>query len=169
MRPTADKAAMMVPSADQSPAEKPAALRWTAPTGWKALGGSSMRLETFAVDRGARTGLCTVIKLGGGAGGVEANIKRWLGQIDQPIPPAEELSAFVEKQERFKTEGGLDGVLCDLTAIGTQGPDADSMLVALFPLGDMTAFVKLAAPVALLREEKAAFASFCKSFRRGGD
>jgi hypothetical protein len=147
--------------------ERPAALQWTAPASWKAQPGSSMRLGSFTVGEGSRTGLCTIIRLGGSAGGLQANIRRWIGQIGQPAPPPEELAAFIGRQERFQSEGGLDGVLIDLTKLGSQGPEDGSMLAALFDLGDMTVFVKFTGPLTLLNEERANFTGLCRTFRRG--
>lgn len=127
-----------------------------------------MRLETFTIDRGGSlTGLCTIVQLGGAAGGLEANVVRWIRQIDQAVPEPAELSAFLAKQTTFTSEGGLEGTLVDLTSLGQQGPDAASMLVGLFSLGDITVFAKLTGSVALLKDEKAAFETFCRSFKRG--
>lgn len=151
----------------QQAADRPAALKWTTPTGWKAQPGSSMRLGSFGIEQHSRTGLCTIVKLGGAAGGVEANVKRWIGQIGLEVPPQEEFAEFMDRQTEFKSEGGLECVLVDLTTLGTQGPEQASLLGAVFALGDMTVFVKFAGPVALLQEERASFTGLCRSFTRG--
>lgn len=157
----------MVPQATESKPAAPAGkLRWTAPEGWSEQPGASMRLVTFAMGSGTETGACTIIKLGGAAGGVEANIVRWMGQIGVEPPADAELAAFIERQPKVKSEGGLDGVLVDLTSLGDAAPGTVSMLAALFPLGDMTAFVKLTGPKSLLAGEKERFEKLCRSLRR---
>ncbi len=141
------------------------ALHWTAPEGWRETAGSGMRLVTFSLDRGGQTGLCTLVRLGGAAGGLEANVRRWLGQIQVPEPPASAWKDFLDRQERVRSAGGFDGVITDLTVLGPQEPDVPSMLAGLFMLEHETLFVKLTGPLALLRAEREAFASLCLSLR----
>ena len=154
-----------MPAQRQAPASKPVPVKWTAPDGWREEAGSGMRIAAFAVDRDGAKGTCTIISLGGAAGGLEANVRRCLGQIKVDVPPPNEFFAFLERQERIQTEGGFEGVLVDLTQIGGDAPDADSMLAALFTVDGSTLFVKLAAPRALLMKEKDAFAKLCRSLR----
>ena len=145
-----------------------APLSWQMPEGWSQQAASSMRLASFGVPGTGATGLCTMVKLGGGGGGVEANIRRWMGQVNITPPSPEEMTAFIEQQARLRTEGGLEGVLVDLLPLGDPGPDVPSMLAALLPDGETTYFVKLTGPRQLLAGEKARFEIFCRSLRREG-
>ncbi len=154
-----------MPTQRAPPAPKPASVKWTVPEGWREEAGSGMRIAAFAIDRDGAKGTCTIISLGGAAGGLEANVRRWLGQLKVEAPPPNQFFAFLERQERIKTEGGYEGVLVDLTQIGDEAPDADSMLAALFTVDGSTLFVKLAAPRALLVKEREAFAKLCRSLR----
>lgn len=143
------------------------ALRWAAPPGWKETIGSGMRLATFEVTGREKTGRCTISRMAGDAGGLEANVHRWIRQLDLVDPSSAELASFLAKQEHIHSEGGLDGVLVDLTTMGGRGQDVGSMLAAMFPLGDSTAFVKLTGPVSLLDGERDSFIALCRSLRRG--
>jgi len=150
-----------------TPATKPGAIKWTVPEGWREEAGSGMRLATFTVDRSGSMGTCTVVSLGGAAGGLEANVRRWLGQLQIDVPPRKELFAFLERQPRIHTEGGYDGALVDMTPLGNQEPDATSMLAALFTIDGATVFLKLTGPQSLLKEEKDSFSKLCQSLRHG--
>lgn len=149
------------------PAAQPGPLKWSTPAGWRQQAATGMRIASFHIESSSRTGLCTIIQLGGAAGGVDANVRRWIDQIGQPEPAAGDFDAFLSRQERFKSEGGLDCTMVDLTTLGDQGPDQDSMLGAIFPMGGVTAFMKFTGPVALLKEQRAAFAGLCRSITRG--
>ena len=63
-------------------------LTYTAPVGWTVVPtSSSMRVAQFALPRAAGdTGAAEMIVyyFGGTGGSVEANIDRWIGQMEQP-------------------------------------------------------------------------------------
>ncbi|MFH0909303.1 MAG: hypothetical protein V1929_11115 [bacterium] len=164
--PSSQSASM--PMSRKAPATKPVSMKWTAPEGWREEAGSGMRLATFAVERSGSAGTCTVVSLGAAAGGLESNVRRWLGQLQIDVPPANMFFAFLERQERIRTEGGFEGALVDMTELGSQEPDAASMLAALFTIDGATVFVKLTGPQRLVREEKDAFTKLCRSLRPGG-
>jgi hypothetical protein len=153
------------PMARPAAAQPAGKLAWTAPDGWKEEAGSGMRLATFTAEREGQSAICTIITLGGTAGGVEANVRRWIGQLALPEPSPEELADYLDRQERLKTAGGFEGVVVDLTALGDQGPEASSMLAALITVGDSTLFLKMTGPVRLLQEEKKSFSALCQSIR----
>jgi hypothetical protein len=142
-----------------------AALSWTAPDGWREEAGSGMRLATFTIDREGSSATCTIVTLGGAAGGLEANVRRWMGQLKIADLPPDEFSAFLEKQERVKSEGGFDMVLVDLTELGDAAPDSASMLAAIVTVPNTTAFVKFTGPTVLLKNEKESFTKLCRSLR----
>ena len=159
--PASDMPVQRAPAAPQ-----PASVKWTVPEGWREEASSGMRIAAFAMDRDGAKGTCTIISLGGAAGGLEANVRRWLGQLKVEAPPPNQFFAFLERQERIKSEGGFEGVFVDLTQIGSEEATADSMLAALFTVDGSTLFVKLAAPRALLIKERDAFTKLCRSLRR---
>jgi hypothetical protein len=63
-------------------------IKWTAPPAWKAQAQRPMRAATYTVPRAAgdpEDGEVAVFYFGPGqGGGVDANIKRWIGQFDAP-------------------------------------------------------------------------------------
>jgi hypothetical protein len=92
-----------------------AGLTYTAPEGWKTTAAtSSMRVAQFTLPRAAgdTADADLVIYYFGGSGGtVEANIERWLGQMQQP--DAKPSSAVAQRQSR--TINGLKVTLVDVS------------------------------------------------------
>jgi spore maturation protein SpmB len=125
-----------------------------------------MRLASFAMGSGGQTGLCTIVELAGEAGWLDANIRRWIKQLDLPVPGPEAWEAFIQQQTPLSSVGGLAGMMVDLTTLGTPTADQASMLAAMFSGSGATVFVKLTGPVALLRMERERFAMVCRSLRR---
>ncbi|MEZ5398015.1 MAG: hypothetical protein R2729_00015 [Bryobacteraceae bacterium] len=83
-------------------AESAGGISWTAPAAWKSQGERPMRAATYTIPPAAsdsEPGECAVFYFGQGqGGGVDANIKRWLGQFkDAPANP----------QPKSKTINGL--------------------------------------------------------------
>jgi len=66
----------------------PSALKYTAPQGWQTrTASSSMRVAEFVLpgrDGAAGSAELVIYYFGGTGGSVEANIQRWLGQMQQP-------------------------------------------------------------------------------------
>ena len=92
-----------------------AGLTYTTPDGWKTTPtSSSMRVAQFTLPRtaGDTADAELVIYYFGGSGGtVEANIERWLGQMQQPDGKAS--SAVAQRQSR--TINGLKVTLVDVS------------------------------------------------------
>jgi len=89
-------------------------LVYTAPTGWKPVAtSSSMRIAQFALPHAAgdsEDGELVVYYFGGSGGTVEANIERWVGQMQQP--DGRPSSAVMQRQSR--TINGLKVTLVDV-------------------------------------------------------
>jgi hypothetical protein len=92
-----------------------AALTFTAPQGWQqSPPGSSMRVAEFTLPRAqgdAEDAQLVVYFFGGQGGSVDANIQRWVGQIQQPDGKAS--SAAAKKLTR--TVNGLAVTLVDVS------------------------------------------------------
>lgn len=69
-------------------AQRAGGVSWTAPTTWKTQPQKPMRAATYTVPAAAgdsEDGECAVYYFGpGGAGSIEANVKRWIGQFRSP-------------------------------------------------------------------------------------
>jgi hypothetical protein len=91
-----------------------ATLTFAAPSGWKAVAtSSSMRVAQFALPRAAGDAAeaeLVVYYFGGSGGTVEANIERWLGQMQQPDGTPS--SAVAKRHTR--TINGLKVTLVDV-------------------------------------------------------
>ena len=147
------------PATTPAPAAAPAPpVAWTAPEGWEEKPGGNMRIATFATEDGRE---CTLTAFPGDVGGLEANARRWLGQLRVPEPG--NLAAFVEAAETLSSRAGLEGRLLDFRPL--VAGDGDAMLAAAFRKGDFTVFVKLTAPAAVLADEEARFRDLCLSLR----
>ena len=115
-------------------------LVWQTPSEWKELPGDGIRLAAFLFEQGERRAETTVVMLGGAAGGVEANVVRWLDQLGLQLAD-EELAQFLAAGETVAARDGMRLTLFDFTRLATTG--GDSMLVAVGSVLDQTLFVKM--------------------------
>jgi len=101
-------------------AESAGGLTWTAPPAWKNEGQRPMRAATYRIPPAPadkEDGECGVFFFGPGqGGGVEANLKRWIGQFESATQP----------QTRSQTINGLQVTTVDVsgTYTGAGGPMA---------------------------------------------
>ncbi|HMO50962.1 MAG TPA: hypothetical protein PKE26_06760 [Kiritimatiellia bacterium] len=137
----------------------PVPLEWDTPAGWANLGPSGMRIATLTVEGQE----CTILSFPGDVGGDEANIRRWLGQIQQSVPD-EQLRAFVGQPKRVPTIGGFEARLFDFAEVMPVGAPLGT-LVAIIPVGDQTAFIKLTGAANILAAQKDAFEALSRSVR----
>jgi len=91
-------------------------LHWTVPASLNATFGeqdsmvpAALTLTTDPTVHGA------VTLLSGDGGGLDANVLGWLRALKRPTPTANRLTAFLRRQERFLSVGGLDVVIVDLS------------------------------------------------------
>jgi hypothetical protein len=115
-------------------------LAWQTPPAWRELPGDGIRLAAFLLEQGDRRAETTVVMLGGAAGGLEANVVRWLDQLGLQLGD-DELDRFLAAGEPVATRDGLSLTLFDFTPLTTAG--GDSMLAAVGPVLDQTLFVKM--------------------------
>lgn len=132
----------------------PAPLAWQTPLGWQVLPGDGIRLAAFLLERDGRSAETTVVMLGGAAGGVEANVARWLGQLGLQLA-GDELAQFLAGGAPVATRGGLRLTVYDFTRL--TAPDGDSMLAAVGPALDQTLFVKMSGDGALIAAARSDF------------
>jgi hypothetical protein len=103
-----------------------AGLTFTAPDGWRqSPGGSPMRVAEFALPRAdgdAEDAQLIVYYFGGQGGSVDANIERWVGQMQQPDGKP---STAVARKE-IRTVNGLKVTLVDVdgTYVAETAPGA---------------------------------------------
>jgi hypothetical protein len=134
-------------------------LAWDTPAGWTVKSGGSMRLATFLVD-GAE---CSLSAFPGNTGGVEANLRRWLGQLDAEAS-GEQISGLVQRATSFTAKGGWSGQAYDLTSALPDGA-TNGMRAAIIPVDGQSVFVKMMGPPDVLDKQRAAFEALCQSLR----
>ncbi len=127
---------------------------WAAPQGWKEEPGGGMRLATFHLLSDAKAIDCSIVILGGMAGGPEANLRRWMGQIGLQATP-DELSHLISSAPSTKIKTGQEGKIFDFTSIQSKVPLTDkSMIVVMVAMDEATLFVKMAGTVDTVGKNK---------------
>jgi hypothetical protein len=151
---------------------------WKLPEGWVPKDSSNgMRIGSFAAmdPKLAQSGEIdpnavdvSVVNLAGTAGGLEANIRRWMGQVGLKAT-AEEMAAFVKQAPRFKTATGQTGLFIDLTGM-LSGDMTQSKTIygAIVQTEEYTVFVKAMGDFAKVKEQKPQVAALAKSLRIEG-
>jgi len=140
------------PAADMSTAEP--LFTWSAPQGWQQEAGTGMRLATFHLRSDAKAIDCSIVALGGMAGGLEANLRRWMGQIGVKATE-EQLSALISSASSTKIKTGQEAKVFDFTTIQSKSHRTDkSMIVVMVPMDETTLFVKMAGTVGTVGKNK---------------
>ncbi len=138
-------------------------VRWVCPPGWTELPGSGFRLATFVVEVEGQRYECSLTALAGDGGGLEANLRRWAGQIGWTAEPAE-WEKFLQTLRR-EGEGTNALVLADFSLRPGASPDSPSMLAAIRTRERDVVFLKMVAPVRVLQGQREAFESLARSLR----
>jgi hypothetical protein len=141
-------------------------LHWTTPAGWKERPAAMFRDANFFVA-GDERAECYLTTLGGDAGGLEANINRWRGQLSLPPLTGEELAALPRVPwlgglaVEVDFEGSFRGMSGDQTADGYR-------LVGLALMApDRSRFLKMIGPREVIARELEAFRMLAGSFHEG--
>lgn len=138
-------------------------LAWDAPPEWEPRQGHPMRVVTFA-PRGSEGVECYVTILSGGAGGLEANLTRWLGQMGQPPLASAEVAALQTVRVL-----GRDAKLIEATGNYTDMQDNKvanaGLLGVICPVEGALVTVKMTGPKDVIAKEKDRFLAFCGSLR----
>ena len=122
-----------------------AKLAWSVPQGWTEEPGKGMRVATFHATNNPQEIDVSIVSLGGMAGGLESNIKRWMGQIG--------VQASDEQFQKF-IQAAKDNIF-DFTWIQKgQPPATKSMVAAILTLGDSTVFVKMTGSIDAVTKHK---------------
>jgi hypothetical protein len=148
-------------------------IKWTLPDGWvEQAGGDPMRLASFLAPdpKLAHTGEMdpealdiSITQFSGAAGGAEANVSRWMGQLKIPAP-LEEVKAFIAKAESLTAATGQRGILVDLIDhLGGDMTSTKGILGAIIPTRNATVFVKAMGDKGRLVKIRKHFIEFCGS------
>ena len=141
-----------------SPAGK---LTWQLPPGWAAYPGSGMYYAILKTGPGEDALEVAIVAMAGEAGGLDANVERWLGQMGRNLPPPKR-SEFMSQKESIHTQGGLDLALFDFNTLVKDGT-LGSMMVGVVKPGEYSFFIKVKGKKSDLEKQKTEFVAFCKS------
>jgi hypothetical protein len=129
-------------------------LAWTVPEGWHEEAGSAMRLATFHSNDNEKSIDVSIVSLPGGAGGLEPNLKRWMGQIGMDVSDAE-LKTFIKNSPNK---------IFDFTQLQKNAPvSTNSMMAALLEIDGATVFVKMTGTIQSVNQHKSNFLKLVKS------
>jgi hypothetical protein len=149
-----DPGGMRVP-----PSTAPGTYTWQPPAGWTEVESTSrMRLVSFSVPHGDEVGDLSVIKLGGGAGGMLANLNRWRRQLGLEAvgPDAPEAAGEV-------TEASA-GTFTWWSIVNEEADPSVGMLAGMLEAPDHVLFVKLTGTRELIAASETGFVEFLASF-----
>lgn len=152
-----------------------AGLTFTAPPAWKSSpSASAMRVAQFTLRHAAGDtddAELVVYYFGGSGGTVEANITRWVGQMQQPDPKA---SSAVAKRET-RTVNGLHATFVDVsgTYVAETQPGATThynkpnfrLRAAVLQTPNGPYFIKLTGPAKTVAANEKAWDEFVASVR----
>jgi len=139
---------------------------WTVPQGWKEESGGGIRLATFHLLTDKEAVDCSIVTLGGMAGGLEANLNRWMGQLGLQVSD-DNLKQLLMTVQNLKTKDGLEAKVFDFTNIQAQGNSSDkSMLAAMIDVDQTTVFVKMTGSIEAVKQNKGNFLKLLGSIMR---
>lgn len=147
-------------SEDSGPREHP--LVWTTPAGWTEGQVTQMRLIDLKFGPNSE-GECYLSAMPGPAGGVAANLNRWRGQLGlEPLSEAD--IEKLPKKPFMGTEAYYLVADGDYKNVGQEAASKDYRLVGLLQQApELTLFVKMTGPRALVEANMVAFEGFVAS------
>ncbi len=141
-------------------------MSWTLPETWQEKPATGMRIASFVSKNDASAFDCSIVALGAGAGGLEPNIIRWLGQLNLTQPPEKELKDFIESQEKVNLDENFVALLVDFTSLQRKSDDkTPSMLAAIIETTDQRIFVKMTGSKETIIQQSQVFKTFVKSLK----
>jgi len=141
-------------------------LAWGRPEGWKEEAGTHMRMATFHQIADPNAIDCSIIALGGPAGGPEANLSRWMGQLGLQAPD-DSLKKLLMSAQDVTTKGGFQAKVFDFTVLQPQGSPSDkSMIAAMITVDQTTVFVKMTGSIGSVKQNKDNFLKLLGSITR---
>lgn len=140
------------------------AVQWTTPNGWTELQGSGMRMVTFH-STNADPIECSIVSLGGLAGGLEANLVRWLNQIGVTNVPGEQLRSFIANSPTLTTVDNQTAQIFDLMELQIPAANNPSMMVAIIDTGAETIFLKMTGTQAAIYDQSGQFKRLIQSIQ----
>lgn len=155
--PFASGAAPRSAPAGGRPAATP--LSDTPPEGWQPSRGSSMSMLAYRVSEGEQQANVTLTVLRGAAGGIEANIGRWRGQVG--LDPTDDT---VGERQQIDL-AGEGAVYVDLPGPASAGAARERILGVIAARGGESWFFKMTGPHDLVGSQKSSFEAWIQSIQ----
>jgi hypothetical protein len=135
------------------------------PEGWAELPPAPMRDHGWRVG-GEGGAECTLVVMGGGAGGLLANVNRWRKQMS--LPPIEAAAlAELPTKPWLGTDARLVSLAGTYVGMGGSVSVPNARLIGLVaPVESATAFLKLTGPAGVVAAEEKRFFALAASLRR---
>jgi len=132
-------------------------LQWTLPEAWTEVAPGQMSIASFKVQGqdGAQADV-SVVPLPGPAGGDDANVNRWRGQVGLSAATPDELERMAEPVQ----VGDQPAKLYDIVG---QGSNAKRVLGVIDEQNGTTWFFKMMGDANLVEQQKPEFVAFLKS------
>ncbi|MCA9407200.1 MAG: hypothetical protein KC733_00790 [Candidatus Omnitrophica bacterium] len=141
-----------------------APINWKVPEGWREQKGNNMRLVTFYSENPMAPVETSIISLAGNAGGLSANVIRWMQQISIPVPNEEELNSFLDKQNKMQLENNISVLIIDFSPLqNDQRETTPTIMAAIINNNLSRVFVKMTGSKKDVVHNKSAFESLLKS------
>ena len=143
-------------------------LTWKAPEGWQEFPGRGFRLVTFETGEGEEAVETSIVSLSGEAGGIEANLIRWMRQINLAVPTDTPIVDFLKKQNVFipSPVENMPMDLVDFTVLQKNFPDtAASIYVHIIRTPEATIFIKMTGTIKAIRKHRPEFIDLSTSIR----
>ena len=155
--------ATSMPAAGSMPSDQNNMFSWDLPQGWQQLPGDGMRLVTFHLLSDPKAIDCSIVALGGMAGGLEANLRRWMGQIGIQATD-NELNTLMSSAPSTTIKSGQEGKVFDFTSVQSNAKPSDkSMIAVIVSFNEATMFVKMSGTVDTVKSNKADFLKLVNS------
>lgn len=150
-------------------------MTWTLPESWTVQPeGDPLRLTGFWAPDPARVAAgetdpkpvdVSIVQLAGAAGGLEANVTRWLGQVK--IAPSFTQQAISEATP-IRLASGEEGIIVDFTnLLSGDLTQTESIMGAIVTVNETTLFVKAMGTRSRLQRLKPELIAFCQSLSVG--
>lgn len=128
---------------------------WVVPENWEEVAGHSMRIGSFKLPG---NGDLSVTSFSGSSGGIKANVNRWESQIGLAPSTVDMIKQISE--DRISRLGRYQ-----IFELKNEKNQDLSILAAIFPLQEITLFVKLAINPKSMNQHRHDFVEFCDSIK----
>ena len=135
---------------------------WVLPEGWEEVAPTSMRQANFRVA-GDPSAECYLTLLPGGAGGVEANVNRWRGQLGLDPLSMEEIDAL-PREILVRGEAVFVDMVGDYRGMGSEAKPDYRMAGLILEAPSATLFLKMVGPSSVIDGEIRSFLELGASF-----